>query len=252
MKKTILFLFTAFLFSTCTSSTEKKSSDQTSVKSDSPTIERSYTGRALNRFDQAIFNMEQEDSTRIVLENEVLFIGSSSIRMWKTLREDFDPIPGINRGFGGSTMPEVIHYADRIIFPYNPKLIVLYCGENDIAEDATPEQVFGSFKKLNAMIEKRLPETNLIFISMKPSVARWGLWDKYKAGNKLIKEYIETKNNRVYLESADVMLTESGQPDSSIFIEDMLHMNAKGYAAWKSLVRPAVEKLYTQPVPVSQ
>lgn len=249
MKNTILLIFSLFSIISCTSPEEKKTNQSTSgIKTE---VEKSYTGKYLNRFDQAIANMEKEDSTRMIRENEVLFVGSSSIRFWKTLGLDFDPIPAINRGFGGSTLPELIHYADRIIFPYNPKLIILYCGENDIAEGASPEEVFKMYKKLDDMIAAKLPNANLVFISMKPSVARWDLWDKYKAGNALIREYIESKEKREYLESADVMLTESGQPDTSIFVEDMLHMNEKGYAAWKELVRPIVEKHYKYVVPPS-
>jgi lysophospholipase L1-like esterase len=164
--------------------------------------------------------------------------------MWNTLAQDFDPIPGINRGFGGSILPEVIHYADRIIFPYQPKLIVLYCGENDVADGATAVQVLTSFIQLDEMIRSKLPETKMIYISMKPSIARWKLWEEYSIGNEIIHEYIKTKKDRFYLDCSTVMLLENGEPDPSIFVEDNLHMNAKGYEGWTTLLKPMVEKLY--------
>jgi lysophospholipase L1-like esterase len=200
----------------------------------------SYTGKPLNRFDEAILAFETEDQSRTPQSDEVLFIGSSSIRKWKTLAEDLDPIPVLNRGFGGSTLPEVIHYADRIIFPYAPETIVLYCGENDIADGANPDQVFQSFQKLDRMIEEQLPNTDLIYITMKPSPSRWDLWPQYQAGDRQISEYIKNRENRYFIDCSPVMLLPSGVPDSSIFIEDMLHMNAKGYAAWKVMIKPIV------------
>ena len=246
MKIQFLAIVFACLLLSCNTASEETGKSDSSQQSASPKVETSYTGKPLNRFEQAIRNMEKEDSVRFVQENEVLFIGSSSIRMWSTFHQDFDPIPGINRGFGGSTLPEVIYYADRIIFKYEPQLIVLYCGENDIADGASPEQVFASFKKLDGMIRKKLPETKMIFISMKPSIARWNLWEKYIAGNEMIRKYIETKDDRFYLDCSTVMLLENGEPDPSIFVEDNLHMNAKGYEGWKSLVKPMVERLYNE------
>ncbi len=241
------FSFFALLFClACNSGTDTPPTSTNTAVTESTPVEISYAGNPINRFDQAISNMEKEDSSRTVRANEVLFTGSSSIRMWSTLGLDFDPIPVINRGFGGSTLPEVIHYADRIIFSYHPKLIVLYCGENDISDGATPEQVLNSFKKLDGMIRAKDSTTKLIFISMKPSINRWNLWEKYQKGNAMIQEYINTKDDRYYLDCSTVMLTEAGEPDPSIFVEDKLHMNAKGYEGWKALVRPMVEKVYNE------
>lgn len=243
MKNYFFTIALLFVYFSC-SDNAKENQSANKIQQDSLPAEKTYTNVFINRFDQAIHNMEVEDSSRIVQENEVLFIGSSSIRMWSSLPQDFDPIPVLNRGFGGSTLPEVIYYADRIIFPYEPELIVLYCGENDIEDGASPEQVFDAFKTLDEMIRKELTTTRLIYISMKPSVARWDFWEEYMRGNKMIREYIETREDRYYLDCSSVMLLESGEPDPSIFTEDNLHMNAKGYEAWTSLLRPLVEKLY--------
>ena len=197
----------------------------------------------LSRFEAEIEKMEAEDANRQAQANEILFIGSSSIRMWSSLQRDMAPMPVINRGFGGSTLPEVIHYADRIIFPYEPRLIVLYCGENDISEGATPQQVAKSFIRLDSMVQEKLPDSQMIYVSMKPSLARWNLWSQYQAGNLLIHQYIDKKPNRFYLESSVPMLLQQS-PDSTIFIEDGLHMNEKGYRKWTAYIKPLVRKLY--------
>jgi lysophospholipase L1-like esterase len=244
MKIQLFAIVTPLLLLTCNSTSEETSAAQGPPQSDLPQAALSYTGKPLNRFEQEIQNMKKADSNRTAQENEVLFTGSSSIRMWNTLAQDFDPIPGINRGFGGSILPEVIHYADRIIFPYQPKLIVLYCGENDVADGATAVQVLTSFIQLDEMIRSKLPETKMIYISMKPSIARWKLWEEYSIGNEIIHEYIKTKKDRFYMDCSTVMLLKNGEPDPSIFIEDNLHMNATGYEGWTTLLKPMVEKLY--------
>lgn len=242
--KNLLFLLVFTLCFSCSSNEEQPSNQEETgtPTTDSEMLELSPTGEPINRFEQAILNMEREDSLRTPKEGEVLFIGSSSIRFWKNLESDFDPIPVLNRGFGGSTLPEVIHYADRILFPYQSELIVLYCGENDISEGASPQQVLETFKKLDGMIRAKLPATKMIYISMKPSIARWNLWPGYAEGNELIKDYLAGSADRYFLDCSTVMLREDGTPDSTIFVEDMLHMNEVGYAGWKSLVRPEVER----------
>ena len=120
----------------------------------------------------------------------------------------------------------------------------MYCGENDISEGATPEETFESYKKLDELISQKLPETQLVYISMKPSMARWSLWNAYKKGNARIASYLEGKKNRYFIDCAQVMINETGVPEGSIFIHDGLHMNTKGYERWVNLIRPTVEGLY--------
>ena len=172
----------------------------TACKSDAPKPEiqivepyKMKSGKMVNRFENAILNMEREDSLRTPHENEILFIGSSSIRLWKNLLVDMLPLNVINRGFGGSTIPEVNYYVNRIVLPYKPPLIVFYCGENDITDGFTPQEVKASFVEFDNMVHLYLPKTQVVFISMKPSLARWELWDQFKEGNQLIKSYIETR-----------------------------------------------------------
>ncbi len=201
------------------------------------------SGKMVNRFADAIRNMEIEDSLRTAFDDEILFVGSSSIRLWKSLVVDMLPMHAINRGFGGSTIPELTYYANRIVIPYQPKLIVFYSGENDISDGYTPQEVFNSFKQFDEIVHQALPETQLLYISMKPSLDRWELWDQFKEGNLLIKKYIESNPHLHYFDSSASMLTAEGTPDSTIFIDDGLHMNEAGYSKWTAQLKPLIESL---------
>ncbi|MEL6923333.1 MAG: SGNH/GDSL hydrolase family protein [Bacteroidota bacterium] len=196
----------------------------------------------LDRFESTIRAYESADSAQAVAKGEVLFTGSSSIYFWRSLKEDMAPMAVHNRGFGGSTIPEVIHYADRIIFPYEPSIILLYCGENDIAAGATATESFESFKQFVAMVEARLPQTRIAFLAMKPSVARWELWPQYQEANRMIKDFISQQEKLDYIAVDAPMLYADGMVDSTIFVKDMLHMNAEGYKRWTAVVKPYLTK----------
>ncbi len=199
----------------------------------------------IDRFEKTILEFETEDRAEGYHPEAILFTGSSSIRMWKTLQQDMTPLPAINRGFGGSTIPEVIHYADRIILPHHPKLLVLYCGENDIAHDDVPAKTaVKSFKKFYAWMQDNLPDTKVFFLPLKPSVSRWKYWEKFQKANKKIKKFIEKKDDWYYIDTASAMLDDNGMVKKDIFIKDNLHMNAKGYAIWTKVVKPVLEKYY--------
>lgn len=195
------------------------------------------------RFEKEILAFEQQDKNNGIIKDEILFVGSSSIRMWTTLTEDMHPMKVLNRGFGGATTPEVIQYFDRIIKPYTPEIVVIYVGENDIAEKESAENVFYSNKRLIEQIEAEFKTVQIVYISMKPSIARWEMWKEFKEGNELIKDWINTKDNCHYLETAEVMLNEDGSIRKEIFIEDGLHMNAIGYESWTKMIKPILEEL---------
>lgn len=199
----------------------------------------------LDRFEKEILAFEKQDSINGIPKDEILFVGSSSIRMWKSLTEDMSPYPVLNRGFGGSTIPEVLAYGERIVYKYNPRLIFFYCGENDINDGTSPLKVFRNFKEFAGDVNERLPNTKIVFISMKPSMRRWSKFEKTEKGNQMIKSFCSSIPNLDYVDVGEVMLTETGIPDTSIFIQDSLHMNAAGYERWTTLIRPLVEKHYT-------
>ena len=235
-------LITIGLFSSCNNATTEKppTSVDTSVIKKEPTL----TIEKMNRFLPEIQKFESLDQANGLTNNSILFTGSSSIRMWNTLTEDMAPMPVLNRGFGGATIPEVLHFMGKYLFQHKPQIIVFYCGENDISEGQSPETVLASFKAFAKIVETRLPQTKLVFISMKPSIARWSLWEKYKTGNALIQEFMSGNPNMLYIESAETMLAVDGKVKEDIFIEDGLHMNAKGYAGWTQQIKPILKSIY--------
>jgi lysophospholipase L1-like esterase len=177
---------------------------------------------------------KKEDSLRAPVTNSVLFIGSSSFTKWTHLQQDFPSIPVINRAFGGSTLLDVIRFQNEVIFKYQARKIVIYCGENDIAssENITPNDVFKRFKTLYENIRKHEPKVPIVYISIKPSISRWKIKEKEIETNKLIEAFINKNQNIVFVNIWDKMLDENGNPKSDIFSSDLLHMNEKGYQIW--------------------
>lgn len=169
--------------------------------------------------------------------NPVLFVGSSSIRLWK-LDHSFPFHATINRGFGGSHMADSLHYADKIILPYKPTHIVLYAGDNDIAAGVTPAVIASQFKSLTEKIHTALPKTTLIYVAIKPSIARWKLWPTIQQANGLIKEACAKDARLIYLDIATPMLGDDGKPRPELFVADGLHLSPAGYKIWDGLLTP--------------
>lgn len=191
------------------------------------------------RFWKDIQSFKSQDSLQTPPKNAIVFVGSSSFRMWKDVGRDFPDHVIINRGFGGSSLPHVIDYADEIIISYKPKQVVVYCGENDFTNDTvTSEIVTNRFVTLFELLRKELPKAHIIFVSMKPSPSRRVLWPKIEAANKAIRDYLGTKKRALYVDIWDAMLDNSGEPRRELFLKDMLHMNADGYAIWQKALAP--------------
>lgn len=167
----------------------------------------------------------------------VLFVGSSSIRLWETLAADFPGIPVINRGFGGSELRDSTFYADRIVVPYAPRQIVIYAGENDLQAGRTPQQMEQDFRAFVQRVRRDLPKARIAYISNKPSPSRVRLLQAQRQANALIK----AEAGRLHVDYIDVftsMLDANGQPREELFVEDRLHMNRAGYALWRQKVAP--------------
>lgn len=196
------------------------------------------------QFDNEIAAFKKQDSVSFPEKHSILFVGSSSFRLWKNINNDFSSFTIINRGFGGSALPDVIRYADKIILPYHPKLIVIYCGENDIAasDTVTPEMVAERFKTLFQIIRNKLQDVSVAFVSIKPSPSRWHMKERMIKANELIKKYLESENNTKFINVWNVMLGADGNPLPDIFIADNLHMNEKGYVIWKKIIEPYLKK----------
>jgi lysophospholipase L1-like esterase len=152
------------------------------------------------------------------------------------------PLEVINRGFGGSQIAHVNQYASRIIIPYRPRAVVLYAGDNDLSWpwSKPPEQVFGDFRQFVGIIHSQLPETWVYYVSIKPSILRSGNWQKMKKTNELIAAYISTQPRVQFIDVDEAMLDAQGEPRAELFRWDGLHMNAKGYAVWTSIIKPVL------------
>ena len=187
-------------------------------------------------WDNEINAFAEIDRKQTPPENAVLFVGSSSIRMWENLRQSFPNLKVINRGFGGSRLEDVNFYFDRIVAPYKPKTIVLYAGENDVNDGIAPEKIAADFRKFAEMVHTNLPKTKIFYISLKPSPSRWNLADQFRKTNELIKAQTEKDKQLQFVDVFNSMLDAKGEPKSEIFLEDNLHMNEKGYAIWKKVL----------------
>ena len=194
------------------------------------------------KWEKEIAAYEQIDRTNPPPADALLFIGSSTIRLWKTLAQDFPGHRVINRGFGGSEIVDSTHFADRVILPYKPRMVLLRAGGNDLNAGKSPEQVFADFKEFVAKIHSKLPRTEIVFISLSPSIARWKQADKEKAVNTMIEEYIRQTPRLKYIETYPMPLGADGQPRAELFVADKLHFNAEGYKLLAEIVRPHLPK----------
>lgn len=195
-------------------------------------------------FYSEIVSFKKQDSIRFPSKNAILFVGSSTFTKWVDVQDYFPGFEIINRGFGGSSLPDLIRYTEDIIFPYQPKQIVIYCGENDFAASDTvsAQLVFSRFKQLFLLIREKYPQIPIDYISMKPSPDRLNLMPKMYAGNLMIKKYLKKKRNTAYIDVYDKMLNKDGTPMKEIFIEDNLHMNVEGYKIWQKIIEPYLLK----------
>jgi lysophospholipase L1-like esterase len=193
-----------------------------------------------DKWEKAIAKFEEQDKAAPPPRGEVLFAGSSSIVQWK-LKEFFPGKEYINRGFGGSQIADSTRHAGRIITPCQPRLIVLYAGDNDVAGGKTPEQVAADYKAFVAAVRGKLPETKIVFVAIKPSLARWKLVDKVREANRLVAEYSKTKRGLLFLDVFTPMLGSDGLPRGELFVKDGLHMTPEGYKLWTSLLAPLLE-----------
>lgn len=191
-----------------------------------------------DRWAKEISALTAKDATNPPPKDGIVFVGSSSIRLWD-LKKSFPDLPAINRGFGGSQLADSVRYADQIVTPYKPRTVVLYAGDNDIASgQKSPEQVAKDFDSFVAAVRKELPEAKILFIAIKPSPSRWKFIDKFNEANRLIRERCEQGENLVYIDVVKPMLDAQGQPRPELYKQDMLHMNDDGYAIWVKALQP--------------
>ncbi len=195
-------------------------------------------------FYKEIQNFKKQDSIAFPPANAILFVGSSSFRKWGNVQSYFPGYKIINRGFGGSTLPDVIAYFDDIITPYHPKQVVIYCSDNDLAssDSITPMIVFKRFQQLYFLIKQKLPNANVAYISIKPSPSRERLAGRMKEANNLIKSFLEKRKHTAFIDLYKDMILPDGKARPDLFVEDKLHMNEKGYRIWQKAIEPYLVK----------
>lgn len=194
-----------------------------------------------SRWEKDIQKFEAADKKNPPEKGSVLFLGSSSIRMWK-LDKWFKGKPYINRGFGGSEISDSIEFMDRIVLPYEPKTIVFYAGDNDINKGKSAERVLKDYQTFVKGVHKHLPKTRVLFVAIKPSISRWKLSGEMKKANDMIAKYSEKDKRLGYVDIWTPMLNEEGKPAKKWFIKDNLHLSEAGYKLWTAIVKKEMVK----------
>lgn len=189
------------------------------------------------RWEQDIQAFETQDRQTFPPKDGVLFVGSSSIRLWK-LDEAFPDLHAINRGFGGSEIVDSLHFVDRIILPYQPKTIVFYAGDNDIANGRTAVEVSDDFRRLAEKIHEALPKTRILYLAIKPSQSRWEMIETQRAANDAIAKFAEEQEYVEFIDTATPLLSADGLPNAEYFQDDKLHLSDAGYRVWNELLAP--------------
>jgi lysophospholipase L1-like esterase len=192
---------------------------------------------AADRWEPEIRKFEEHDQKSPPPAGANLFVGSSSIRMWK-LETGFPKQTCINRGFGGSQLADAARYVERIVIPAKPRVVVLYSGDNDIASGKSPAAIRDDYKTFRDKIRTALPETRIVVISIKPSPSRWKLHEKAIEANRLLREETQLGRHEVFVDVWPAMLGDDGLPRKELFLKDELHMNETGYALWNKLIEP--------------
>ena len=205
-------------------------------------LSAAYAPHDFAKWEKEVSAYEAADRAKPPARGGVLFTGASSIRRWTTLAQDFPQHHVLNRGVGGSEIEDITHFADRIVFPYAPRMIFFRSGGNDLFRGKTPERVFADFQTFVATVHAKLPQTEIVFISQNPTMARITQWDREKALNTLVADFARRTPRVRYLDVADMVLGPDGQPRLDLFVADKLHFNAAGYVLFADRIRPLLPK----------
>ncbi len=195
----------------------------------------------LTRYEKEVLAYEAADRARPPATGGILFTGASGIRLWKTLAEDFSGLPVLNRGFGGSTTAELIHYTDRLIVPHRPRVIALQPGSNDLVSGLTPEQTLADFERFVAKVRAALPDARIVYLGINPSPARWDIREQQQRANALIRAFCQHGKNLAFVDLWDASLGKDGLPRADYYVKDRLHPSRLAYAERVAIIRPFIE-----------
>ncbi len=192
-----------------------------------------------DKFESEIARFEKRDQKNPPAPNGIVVVGSSSIGMWHShIKQDLAPLTIIPRGFGGSNMNDLLHYAERVIVPYQPRAVVIYEGDNDIAQRVAPQRVADTFAKLVNTIHQQLPDCRIYVLSVKPSPKRTSHWPNMQRVNQLLEAQSREDPNITYVDVATAMFDELGKPNSALYRKDRVHMSREGYLIWTQVLKP--------------
>ena len=197
---------------------------------------------AQDRWEPTIKKFEEGDKVSPPPQNAIVFIGASSIVRWD-LKTSFPELgeQAINRGFGGSLAADSVRYADRIVIPYKPRMVVFYAGDNDVEANHTPQQIADDFAAFDRKVHAALPDTQIVFISIKPSIRRFPWIEQIKGANALVRQYCATHAHLTFVDIVPQMLGPDGKPRKELLVEDGLHMTPAGYRIWNDALRPILQ-----------
>jgi len=198
-----------------------------------------------NPFESEISALEAKLSQSPISSSPIVFYGSSSIRLWKSLQQDFSGYAVLNCGFGGSRLSDCVHYANRIVIPRKPSAIVIYAGDNDLASGTAPEKVFQSFTQLFAIFRTYSPSIPIAFVSVKPSPARMMFLGNILKFNQLVDNFLETQPETEYIDVCSDMLGQDRKPIQSLFVSDQIHLSPAGY----QILRKEIGEFLSQDCP---
>jgi len=208
-------------------------------------VTRKYTAEASKNWEKDILKFEQQDKSEEDPDNAIFFAGSSSIRLWSTLKEDVAPYPVIQRGFGGSRFSDLAVYAKRIVYPHQFRALVIF-EANDITgskNDKSPEEVVKLFRNIVKTVRQKYADQPIFLLEITPTKSRWVVWPTVKQTNQMLKEACGKMHNTYFIETASAYLNKDGEPRQELFIKDMLHQNHDGYIIWGDLVKKKLNEV---------
>ena len=203
-------------------------------------VQASVTTPDVTPFAAEILAFEAHDRAMPPAPGGIVFVGSSTFRFWSTLAADFPLQNVLNRGFGGSTLPEVNKVVPRIVLSYRPHLVLLYAGDNDLAAGRTPADILNDYRRFVSLVRRELPTTRIAFVSIKPSPSRWPLVNRMRAANQLVRDEIARDPLSTYIDTFTPMLRADGRPRPELFGPDSLHMVRAGYVLWREIIAPVI------------
>lgn len=196
------------------------------------------------RFAASIDAFHKQDQVEPPPKQSILFIGSSIFRLWKDLREQMAPLPVFNRAFGGSQTADLLFYMDQVVLPYEPRMIVYYCGSNDLNAKIGPEKILEGFRLFVERVQEKLPETRVVFVSIHRAPQKKALWDEVNQANALVEQYCLRNKLLTYVDVNPAIFDGEGNPRLDLYLPDLLHFKAPAYDGFTAILKPELEKLW--------